>query len=112
MSNKIPKILLLHAHDKESRELAKSAYTSAYDFRELAVKYLQAKKHRVEVEQRSKKSYELPAWAEFQADSNATIRTIEEMLREVFGIGGIHGNDEVQENRRGQKENKATEESS
>lgn len=80
----ITQIMLRGMNDQEAKDAAKAAFNDAEEFRNLAVAFLKKKWQRVHSERSSKTSYESPAWAEYQADSLGTLRTIEEILKEVF----------------------------
>lgn len=58
--------------------------SSAYEFKMRAITLLLAKRDIIHAKQRSQDAYQLPAYSEFQADCNSTIRTIDETLKEVF----------------------------
>jgi hypothetical protein len=89
MSNKPSALMLRQETSPEAKESMTAIFANAEPFRDKAVEMLKAKKRAIEVRQRKQKNYELPAWSEMQADCNGSIRTIEEILREVFNIGGV-----------------------
>lgn len=85
-------ITLLRASKGEERESLEASYAGAEVFRLRAIQLLQQKWNTTHTKQMSQQKYETPAWAEYQADCNGVLRTLEEILNEIFNVGGVkHG---------------------
>ena len=90
MSSQPSSQMMRHEVGKDAKESMAAAFTNSEVFREKAVAILQAKWRTIHAKQVATTSYTMAAWPEFQADSNASLRTIEEILKEVFNVGGIN----------------------
>ena len=80
--------ILRHATTAEAKKTIIASYAGAEVFRERAVAILQNKWKAIHTRQTATEAYNLPAYSEFQADCNASLRTIEEVLNELFNVGG------------------------
>jgi hypothetical protein len=90
MSDQPSHLILRHIADADERKAVLASYADAALFREKAVAVLQRKWHQLHGEQTANRSYGLPAWPYQQADHNGALRTIEEVLHEIFNIKVTH----------------------
>ena len=86
MKSQLSHVMLRHHKKDEDKKSLEASFANANYFREVAVGYLRKKHQLLSSKQRSTSSYELPAWSEMQADSNGALRTIEEILSDVFNV--------------------------
>jgi len=81
-----PSQVMLRSEDRDGKEVLQAAFTEAESFRNIAVAYLQKKWGNTQTKQTHERNYELPSYSERQADYNGSLRTIEEIITEVFGV--------------------------
>jgi len=77
---------LQRAVPEEDLDSLVAQFTEADLVRLAAIKVLMTEYRNTEQKAESAESYKLPAFSEFQADCNATRRTIRRMLKDLFGV--------------------------
>lgn len=86
MSNKPSAVIMRHVKGEEAVKSMEAAYASAEFYREQAVAHLIREWDRIHEKQESERAYESPAWPFLQADCNGALRTIEQILKDVFNV--------------------------
>ena len=90
-----PAVVHAATGDGEQKAAIESAYRESQLYREVCVQWLLNKLRSEEHRRNAETNYSLPAWGQHQADCNGSIRTIEEVLKNLFGVK-IYGAEQVE----------------